>query len=81
MLTIAYAPEGVKVHVRGGYYLTRGQLASLFEATERKREQLLVAERTRLGATRLLDSDYDHIAGQLDAWRERWLKRITAVQR
>ena len=37
----------------------------------RHREHLIAQEKKRLGATRLLDSDYDRIASWMQAWKQR----------
>ena len=37
----------------------------------RHREHLIASEKARLGATRLLDSDYDRIASWMQAWKQR----------
>ena len=51
------------------------ELDRYLEACERKRAQLIASEKARLRATRLLDSDYDRIAGWMANWRKRYIAR------
>ena len=54
-------------------------LEAYLKACAHKREQLIIQEKARLGASILLDSDYDRIAAWMAAWRRRYVARMVQV--